>query len=148
MANLTQLLQSPTRNAVVADLSQAAEDAVSSLSGISGMAFKGALAAAKKTDSAVVSKGVNRLLPDLLNSLESYWQEFEGSEQSDFGTYLDGRSAEITESIMASADKSAEEITAPGLARAYKSLRGKASSILEPNVSTMGSILQRHMDAA
>ena len=57
MTNLTQLLQSPTRNAVVADLATAADDTVSSLSGISGMAFKGALAAAKKADSKVLSKG-------------------------------------------------------------------------------------------
>lgn len=145
MANLTQLLQSPTRNAVVADLSTAADEAVSSLSGISGMAFKGALAAAKKADSKVVSKGVNQMLPELLNSLDSYWTEFEGSEQSDFGTYLDGRSSEITDAIMATADKSAEDIKAPGIARTYKSLRGKASSILEPNVPTIGRVLQRHM---
>ena len=145
MTNLTQLLQSPTRNAVVADLATDADDTVSSLSGISGMAFKGALAAAKKADSKVLSKGINQMLPELLNSLDSYWKEFEGSEQSDFGTYLDGRSAEVTEVIMNTADKAAEDVKAPGIARTYKSLRGKASSILEPNVATIGRVLQRHM---
>ena len=145
MTNLTQLLQSPTRNAVVADLATAADDTVSSLSGISGMAFKGALAAAKKADSKVLSKGINQMLPELLNSLDSYWKEFEGSEQSDFGTYLDGRSAEVTEVIMTTADKAAEDVKAPGIARTYKSLRGKASSILEPSVATIGRVLQRHM---
>ena len=89
MTNLSQLLQSPTRNAVVADLSTAADDAVASLTGITGMAFKGALVAAKKADSKVLSKGINQMLPELLNTLDSYWKEFEGSEQSDFGTYLD-----------------------------------------------------------
>ncbi|MTD91631.1 DUF6918 family protein [Corynebacterium hiratae] len=146
MTNLSQLLQSPTRNAVVADLSTAADDAVASLTGITGMAFKGALVAAKKADSKVLSKGINQMLPELLNSLDSYWKEFEGSEQSDFGTYLDGRSGEVTEALMSAADNSAEDIKAPGIARTYKSLRGKASSIVEPHVATIGRVLQRHMD--
>ncbi|MDU3175180.1 MAG: hypothetical protein E6689_07115, partial [Corynebacterium striatum] len=71
MSNLSQLLEEPTRTSVVTALVSLVDNTVSEQSGITGMAIKGAVAAAKKVDADIVSKGINRALPDLLGEMES-----------------------------------------------------------------------------
>ena len=109
------------------------------------MAIKGAVSAAKKVDSDIVSKGINRMLPDLLGELESYWQEFQSSAQDDFGSYLGGNDKRVTDSLMNVADRNADQINNAALAKAYNSLRNKVSKIVEPHVPEFGRILQKHM---
>lgn len=57
MSSLNDLL-GPQREAVVADLSALVENTVSNQSGISGMALKGLVSAAKKVDAQIVPKGL------------------------------------------------------------------------------------------
>ena len=145
MSSLSQLIESPKRSAVASDLAAFVEDAVSQQSGITGMAIKGAVAAAKKIDSGIVPKGMNRMLPDIVEGVEPLWQEFTASGQEDFGAFLQPRSAEVTDIIMGVADRNADSISVPTLAKAYSSLRGKASKIVEPQVPALARILQKHM---
>lgn len=145
MSNLSQLLEPSKRPAVIADLAQFVNNTVSSQSGITGMALKGAVAAAKKIDSNIVEKGMSRLLPDMLGEIEQIWQEFEASPSTDFGAYVEPRSDDVTHSIMKVADKHAQSINVAALAKTYNSLRGKASKIIEPNVPDLARLLQRHM---
>lgn len=145
MSNLSQLLDPAHRPAVVAELTEFVNTTVDNQSGITGMALKGAVAAAKKIDSNIVSKGMSRMLPDILGDLEPYWQEFESSTSDDFGAFLEPRSAEVTDSIMSVADRNAESINVPALAKTYNSLRGKGVKMIEPAIPDLGRILQRHM---
>ncbi|QPK79173.1 hypothetical protein G7Y31_00050 [Corynebacterium lizhenjunii] len=145
MANLSQLLEQPTRDAVVADLAAFAEDTIASQSGLTGMALKGTVAAAKKVDGAVVAKGIGKLLPDILGDLQPYWQDFEASGQTDFGAFLQPRAQDVTDSIMAVADRNAESINVAALSKAYSSLRGKAAKFVTPVVPELGRIIAAHM---
>ncbi|MDO5032184.1 hypothetical protein [Corynebacterium sp.] len=145
MSSLSQLLEPTRRPAVVADLRVAAEQAVSSQSGITGMALKGAVAAATKIDAEIIAKALHRMLPEILNELESYWQEFEATEPTDFGAFLAGRGTEVTESLMKVADRNAEQVNNAALSKTYSTLRGKASKVVEPQIPKLGRILQKHM---
>ena len=145
MTDLSQLLTADKREAVVADLAAFADATVAKQSGITGTAIKAAVAAARKVDANIVSKGVNRMLPDVLGDLQPHWQAFRAEGATDFGAFLAGRSAQVVDSLMAIADRNAESITMAPLAKAYNGLRGKAAKVIEPEVPELGRILQKHM---
>ncbi|RNE48136.1 DUF6918 family protein [Corynebacterium alimapuense] len=145
MSNLSQLLNEDTRPAVAADLATFADATVAEQSGISGIALKGAIATAKKLDSNIITKGVNRLLPEILGELERHWQDFQDAPTEDFGDFLAGRSSQVVDSVMSVADRNAEQITIAPLAKAYNGLRGKGAKFIEPAIPEFGRILQKHM---
>ena len=76
MSNLSQLLESETRSAVIKDLSQFVDETVAEQSGITGMAIKGAVTAATKVSPDIITRGLNKILPDMLGDLEPYWSDF------------------------------------------------------------------------
>src|SRR5699024_599718 len=128
MSNLSQLLESETRSAVIKDLSQFVDETVAEQSGITGMAIKGAVTAATKVSPDIISRGLNYFLPDLLFGLESYWSDFESSDSEYFGAFLDKDSAAVVFALMSTADQNAERITVAPVAKAYISLRNKGGS--------------------
>ncbi len=145
MTDLSQLLTDDKRDAVVADLTAFADATVGKQSGLTGTAIKAAVAAAKKVDTNIVSKGVNRMLPDVLGDLQPHWQAYQDEGATDFGAFLAGRGPQVVDSLMSIADRNAESITVAPLAKAYNGLRGKAAKIIEPEIPELGRILQRHM---
>ena len=145
MTDFSQLLTTGKREAVVADLAAFADATVAKQSGITGTAIKAAVAAARKVDANIVSKGVNRMLPDVLGDLQPHWQAYQDEGATAFGAFLAGRSAQVVDSLMAIADRNAESITVAPLAKAYNGLRGKAAKVIEPEVPELGRILQKHM---
>lgn len=68
MAHLSELMSGPQRTAVISDCGELVERVVAKQSGITGMALKGAVAAAKKVDSAIITKALSRVLPDVLDA--------------------------------------------------------------------------------
>jgi len=146
MSNLSQLLEPETRSLVLKDLSQFVDKTVAEQSGISGMAIKGAVSAAIKVSPDFISRGLNKILPDMLGDLEPYWSDFESSDSQDFGTFLDKDSAAVADALMSTADQHAKRITIAPVAKAYKSLRNKGASIVEGKVADLGSILHKHMN--
>lgn len=146
MSNLQNLLETP-RPAVVADVEQLVNTTVSSQKGITGIALKGAVATAQKLDAQIVNKGINKMLPELVEALSPQWEAFQTSGETDFGVYLEGRQDEVADSILVVADRNAEAINVPALAKAYKALRGKAAGIVKPQIPAIGNIIQKHMAA-
>lgn len=148
MSDLSQLLNDDKREAVVADLATFADATVSAQSGITGTAIKGAVAAAKKVDGDIMTKGVRRMLPDILGDLQPHWQAYQEDAvgAADFGSFLEGRKDQVVDSLMGVADRNAEQITIPALAKAYNALRGKGAKVIEPTVPEFGRILEKHMN--
>lgn len=146
MSDLSQLLTDEKRSAVSADLATFAEDTVAAQKGITGAAVKAAVGTAKKLDSEIVTKGVNRMLPEILGDLQPHWTAFTADPSADFGNFLAGRSDQVVDALMAVADRNAEQINVPALAKAYNALRGKGAGIIEPTIPELGRILQRHMN--
>ncbi|MDR7330610.1 DUF6918 family protein [Corynebacterium guangdongense] len=145
MTDLSQLLVGESRSAVVADLAAFVEHTVSEQSGITGMALKGGVGAAKKVKASIVPSGINRMLPEMLGEMQPYWEQFLASGQEDFGQYLNPKAGEVSDAILRVADKHAETINVPALQKVYQSLRGRAGKIMSPHVPELARILQRHM---
>ncbi|GAB2516815.1 hypothetical protein CATRI_00030 [Corynebacterium atrinae] len=147
MSDLSQLLNDDKRPAVVADLAAFADATVSAQSGITGAAIKGAVGAAKEVDGDIMTKGARRTLPEILGDLQPHWQAYQEDPAgaADFGTFLEGRRDQVVDSLMGVADRNAEQITVPALAKAYNALRGKGAKVLEPTVPEFGRLLEKHM---
>ncbi|GJN43331.1 hypothetical protein CAT723_18100 [Corynebacterium ammoniagenes] len=145
MANLSQLLEPRTRPGLITDLTELIQHTVAEQSGISGMAIKGAVSTATRINADIIPKGINQMLPDMLGDLEPRWAEFEKAGATDFGTFLEKDSAEVSDAVMSTADRHAERINVAPLAKTYKSLRNKGAKIVEGKVPELGRILQKHM---
>ena len=55
-------------------------------------------------DKNIAARGVNRVLPELLEALQPRWAEYEASDVEDFGTYLNTHSDSAIANILAVAD--------------------------------------------
>lgn len=143
MTDLNSLLNSPTRTEVVADLTRLADTTVSNQSGLTGMALKSAIGAAKKADADALSKGINQLLPSVVEELTPHWSEYEGSGKDSFGAYLADNEESVTESVLKIGDSFAGRAPAP-VQKVYSSMRGKVGKIVAPALPEFGDIIERH----
>ena len=117
MSDLSQLLVGETRPALVNDLAAFVEQAVSEQSGITGMAIKGGVGAARKVKSDIIPAGVNRMLPEMLGEMQPYWEQFRASGQEDFGAFVAPQSEGVSDALLNVADKHAETVGVPALQR-------------------------------
>lgn len=145
MSDLSLLLQDEKRAFLVTDLSSLVDNAVASQSGITGVAVKGALSAARRINADIVPKAVSRLLPDILGDLQHHWTAYEESGQADFGTFLEPRSQEVADSLLGSADRAVAKAGIGAVEKIYRPMRGRGSKILTPQVPELGRVLERHM---
>lgn len=144
MSDLSQLLVGETHSAVVKDLADFVEQSISEQSGITGMALKGGVGAAKKVSADIVPSGINRMLPEMLGEMQPYWEQFRASGQEDFGAFVAPKSDEVSDALLNVADKHAETVNVPALQKVYQSLRGRAGKMVNPHVPDLARILQRH----
>lgn len=73
---LAHLLASRHRAGLVADLGELAEETIRSRTGVSGVALRTTMKAARAVDRDVVVKVIDRMIPDVLGALTPQWTEF------------------------------------------------------------------------
>lgn len=73
---LAHLLASRHRAGLVADLGDLAEETIRSRTGVSGVALRTTMKAARAVDRDVVVKVIDRMIPDVLGALTPQWTEF------------------------------------------------------------------------
>ncbi|BAU94269.1 hypothetical protein N24_0007 [Corynebacterium suranareeae] len=145
MTSLKDLLVSTNFDAAVKDMSAFIEETVSKQSGITGIALKGAMAAATKVDSDIVTKGSRRLLPEMADSLDGLWQDYKANGgATDFGAHLEANSSSALDAILNVADRNANNINVPGLDKVYKGVRGKAAKVIEQELPKIGQLIEKH----
>lgn len=150
MTNLTAICEDPQRReALTTDLCALTNQTAADQSGLKGMAIKGALGAAKKVDSNILEKVINRVQPELLEDLQPHWQKYREQEgAANFGDFLAEHSHEIAEQLVALADRSADKIDNQALANVYQTVRGKAAGLIEEALPEMGRVIEKHMHSA
>lgn len=144
MTSLKELLLDTNFDAAVSDMAAFISRTVDKQSGLSGMALKGALAAATKVDSDIVAKGSRRLLPEFADSLEPLWQEYKAGAGTDFGAHLAANSERSLDALLSVADRNAENINVPGLDKVYKGVRGKAAKVIEQELPAIGALVEKN----
>lgn len=143
MSDLSKLLESTVRPTVVSELTDLVNRTIDAQSGLTGMAIKSAISAAKKADAEVLPKNINRFLPNIIDALDPYWKDYNAADSAGFGNYLASRSDDVTSDILALGDGLAEK--GPGaVQKIYSSLRGKAGKIITPALPELGNIVEQH----
>ena len=144
MTDLNSLLEGPVREKVVASLVALAEKTTDNLSGLTGMAVKSALAAAKKADADALTKGIQQVLPSIVKELNPHWATYKGDAgQNDFGAYLAAHKDEVTDSVLKIGDAFADKAPA-AVGKVYSSMRGKIAGIVTPALPELGEVLEEH----
>ena len=143
MTALSNLLDSAVRPKVVEDLTRLVDITVANQSGLTGMALKSAVAAGKKADADAIPKGVNKVMPQIVQELEPFWSGYTESGTNGFGNYLVSREDDVVKSLLDAGDNATNQM--PGaLQKVYSSLRGKAAKIAGPALSELGDIIERY----
>ncbi|MFV8395454.1 DUF6918 family protein [Corynebacterium hindlerae] len=130
------------RAALVTDLANFVRTTIESQTGIAGMALKGGLTAATKAKADIVEAGVERVLDEMLEILAPYWDS--KPADTSFGKHLEAHSEEISDKLMATADRQAEKLYNSPLTKLYGSIRGKAANVVAENVGGLGEVVEKH----
>lgn len=150
MTDLSAELTGSKREEVVHDLAAFAEQTVSQQTGVSGVAVKGAYSAVQKIRPDIVSRGIDRLLPDVAEALQPHWDDYleAGGGQADtagtFGTFLDNRRDQVADSLLRIADTTADRLDNAALVKIYRGVRGRGEKILAANVGGIGRVVEKH----
>lgn len=144
MTTLAQTLLAPqTRPQVVQALLALGDSEISGKKGITGTMMKTAYAGARKASPESLRRAADKGLPLLADTLEPYWQGFRAAGGAGFGTYLHGRSDEVSDRLLAAADQRAHRLEGP-LAKAYATFRGKAKEHVVAALPGLGALIEQH----
>ena len=104
-ATLQQILLAPdTRPKVIADCFTLIEQELADKSGISGTAVKLAYKTVNAFMPGHVRKMVEKLLPEMVDKLAPYWDDFSTSGGSEFGDYLAKHGEEVSKELLSVTD--------------------------------------------
>jgi hypothetical protein len=145
MATLQELLLTQ-ENAphLIADTQALVDSELSSKGGISGTAVKAAYKAVTAFAPGYYQDAIHSMLPDMINALAPYWDDFTVSGGADFGDYLAKRGDEVSESLLGVTDHMAETSGRIAVVKAYRMVRGGASKNIEAALPALGAMVQKY----
>jgi hypothetical protein len=144
-ATLQEILLAPDRRPhVVDDCCSLIDQEVADKSGISGTAVKLAYKTVSTFASGHVRHMVASLLPQLVDKLEPYWEDFNASGGSQFGDYLAKHGDEVSESLLSVTDERAAASKRGAITKAYKSVRGGAAKHIQAALPNVGQLVQKY----
>jgi hypothetical protein len=138
------LLDDAKRPAFLADAQEVLEAEVSDKGGASGLAVKGAYAAAKKVSPSIVSEALDSFVPKFVDKLEPYWDQYRASGAGSFADLLVAKQDEVAEALLSVTDARADNSSRPALKRAYSAIRSSAKKHVAEALPRVGDLIQRH----
>ena len=144
-ATLQEILLAPdVQPQVIDDCQTLIDEEVSEKSGVSGAAVKLAYKTVNTFKPGHIRHMVAVLLPEMLDQLEPYWEEFSTSGGSGFGDYLAKRGEEVSESLLSVTDARAAASGRPTVIKAYRSVRGNARKHVEAALPQVGDLVLKY----
>jgi hypothetical protein len=138
------LLAQDIRLEVTADCLQLLDQEVRGKSGVSGTAVKVAYKTVKAFKPGYLQSMMERLLPDIVDNLQPFWEDFNASGASEFGDYLVKRSDEVSEALLSVTDKHAASSERPTILKAYRAVRGGAAKHIAAALPQVGVLMQKY----
>ncbi|TXG91940.1 hypothetical protein DW322_19325 [Rhodococcus rhodnii] len=129
---------------VVADVHAVIDAEVGDKSGASGLALKGGYAAVKKVGPSIVPDAIEGLLPEFVEKLEPYWQEFAASGGASFADYLVANQEAVSDSLLGVTDSRIEGTDRAAVKKVYSSLRGSAKKHVAEALPRVGALVQKY----
>ncbi|MFD4365959.1 DUF6918 family protein [Rhodococcus sp. NPDC058521] len=129
---------------VVSDVNALIDAEVSDKSGASGLALKGGYAAVKKVGPSIVPDAIEGLLPEFVEKLEPYWQDFSATGGASFSEYLVARDEDVSNSLLGVTDSRIENSDRGAVKKVYSSLRSSAQKHVIEALPRLGDLVQKY----
>jgi hypothetical protein len=145
MATLQELLTRPdVEPRVVPDVLALVDNELASKSGISGTAVKVAFKAVTAFAPGYYQETVTGMIPEMVNQLAPYWDDFQASGSGDFGDYLVKRGDEVSASLLVVTDEMARESGRATVVKAYGAVRNGAGKHIQAALPNLGAMVQKY----
>jgi hypothetical protein len=145
MATLHELLSRPdVEPRVVPDVLALVDTELASKSGISGTAVKVAFKAVTAFAPGYYQETVTGMIPEMVDQLAPYWDDFQTSGSSDFGDYLVKRGDEVSASLLVVTDEMARESGRATVVKAYGAVRNGAGKHIQAALPNLGAMVQKY----
>ncbi|MGB3697171.1 MAG: hypothetical protein WBA05_07035 [Gordonia sp. (in: high G+C Gram-positive bacteria)] len=139
-ASLVPLLDA-NRDAMASDFAEVIDAEVKKQSGLSGTAIKAAYGAAQKFKPGIVAVATSKMLPEFMTALSPLWDTKPAG--ASFGDHLTANGDQAAEALLAVTDGHADGAPAV-LAKAYKSIRGKAKGYVVDALGPVGGVVEKY----
>ena len=130
---------------VISDCKRLIDSQVSAKRGMTGLAIKGGYKAVKKFRPDVIEKSLESLLPDFVDRMEPFYDEFKASGST--GTMRDfakSNSSRIANGLLTITDERAKKTDLATLRKVYNKLRPYAQSSVEEALPAVGDLVQKY----
>lgn len=138
------LLASHQRDAVVADTVQLIESHINGIRGLKGISLKTGLAMVKAAKPGIMTRAVQKLLPDFMAALDPLYQSFRQSAERDFSAFLRKQDRQVTAALLKVADARVQQAS-PGIQARYGSFRKLAEDEVRAAVPALATLLRRYI---
>lgn len=142
------LLDDSRRPTVVTDLETLVDDEVSAKSGVSGTVVKTGYGAVKKIKPGMIGSAADSLLDDFSSKLEPFYSDYLAGGGADFGSYLQGRSDEVSDALLSVTDARAADSNRDAIKKVYDKLRPQGKSNVEEALPALGKLIDKHAATA
>ena len=144
-ATLQETLLAPdTQPKVIDDCHALLQQQVSDGSGISGTTVKIAYKTVNTFIPGHIRHMVESLLPEMVDQLQPYWEDFRASGGAEFGDYLAKRGDEVSEALLSVTDARAAASERPTIVKAYGKVRGSAGKHVTAALPQVGALVQKY----
>lgn len=140
-----ELLTDANRPGLIADAEQVLAAEVSEKRGPSGIVVKAGFKTVSSVRPGFVKSMLNVLIPDFLDKLQPYWDDFTASGGDNFGSYLAGKQDEVANELLKVTDARAEKSTIKPLVGMYGKMRGTAAKHVAAALPRVGALVQGKM---
>jgi hypothetical protein len=145
VAALKESLLSETKlDAFLADANAVVEAEVGDKKGASGLVVKTGYAAVTKIGPSVVPSAIAALVPDFVERLEPFWQDYLASGAGSFAEVLTARADEVSEAFLAVTDERMAASSKTAIKKVYSGLRGSAKDNVIAALPRVGDLVQKH----
>ena len=140
------LLAAHHREEFLTDTVALIERHVAHLSGIKGLGFKTALAAANRAVPDVIPRGTRRLMPQFLAALEPLHVQFRAKKHADFSVFFSRNSAQAAELLLSVTDARFAQSANAAARSFYKTFRRQVSRELAKSLPAFGNLIRNYLD--
>lgn len=144
---LTQ--QAELKSALIQDFVNMLNTEINRKKGASGLFIKGGFKVVKNLDNGKkLDNLIERLLPDFLQSLDPYYQNYRQldlAECGPFSEYLASHSDDVANALLSVTDKRRQQSSNKILLKTYDQLRPAAVKNIAESTHAIGQVLEKHL---
>lgn len=142
-----RIMHGPREATVVRECAHMIESFLAGAGGMKGFTLRSALHTAQRARPDMLEQSSRRLLPEFLDALDPYYQEWDPTAEPDFAAQLMRHKDPACDAVLAVADARAQRSTNRVVTSIYSRMRGGARKDVERVFPELATLIARELDA-